>query len=400
MSRILTPDFPLTAFGDLRTAELSPIVQISFEYTVTNSEIGTIEIAGSGAVTQADAMCVASTGTTTASTAEWETRVHAKYRSGFGGLMRFTSLFTTGVAGTEQMIGMADIEGSSASHMNGFGVGYDGDTFSFMRWKDDTLHPIALADWDDPLDGTGASGMTLDPTKLNVWEIRFQYLGAGAIDVWVEDDSTGKFVLAHRLLYANLNTTPSIYNPNFHLMVHVLNGATTSDVTAKSASMSFFIEGRNEFIELQQPQFSSAEQSKSTVTTEVAIFTIRNKSAYASKTNFVDILLENIGGSIEASSANNQGTLRLVRNATLGGTPSYLDIDATNSLVDMDTAGTTVTGGKTLMSVSLAGKNDRISGGNLIPYKIILAPEETITLAGTSANSATIKGSLLWKELF
>lgn len=59
----------------------------------------------------------------------------------------------------------------------------------------------------------------------------------------------------------------------------------------------------------------------------------------------------------------------------------------------------TVTGGKELFTIPLAGKNDR-SFQNITDYKIILSPGETITLAGTSANSATIKGTLLWKELF
>ena len=57
------------------------------------------------------------------------------------------------------------------------------------------------------------------------------------------------------------------------------------------------------------------------------------------------------------------------------------------------------TGGKELFSVPLAGKND---GGilNLLPYEFILAPGETITVAGSSAGSATINANLLWKELF
>jgi len=32
-------NLPLSAFGDLRTAELSPVMQNSFEYTVSNTEI-------------------------------------------------------------------------------------------------------------------------------------------------------------------------------------------------------------------------------------------------------------------------------------------------------------------------------------------------------------------------
>ena len=395
----LEVELPLTAFGDLRVAELTPIIQNSFEYTVTNTELGTIEILNSGTVTQADAMVVVSTGTTTGSTAEWETTRHAKYKAGLGGLARFTALFTAGVAGTEQMAGLADIEGVSASHKNGYAVGYNGATFSLLRYSNDVLYPVAQTAWDDPMDGTGASGMTLDPTKLNVYYIQFQYLGAGAIKLYIENDATGNMVLAHTLLYSNLNVVPSNYNPNFHLMVHALNNATISDMIIKSSSMAYFVEGKTKYYELQQPQQNTGELKKLTVTTEMAIFTIRNKALYASKTNFIDLIMESTGASIEAGAANNLGKIRLVRNATLGGTPAYADVNTTDSIVDIDTAGTTVTGGKTLFTIPLAGKNDR-EIINLLPYDIILAPGETLTVAGTSAASATINAESMWKELF
>jgi len=395
----LHTDVPTTAFGDLRVAELSPIYQISFEYTVDNTEIGVAEVTGSGTVTQSDAMCVCSTGTTTGSRSEWETSHNARYRAGLGGLFRGTAMFTAGVAGTEQILGIADTEGSSATHKNGYAVGYNGATFGFFRWSNDTLDFTALADWDDPLDGTGPSGMTLDPTKLNVYFIQYQFLGAGAIKVWVENDSTGLMDNVHTSLYANLNTTPSNYNPNFHLMVHAENLATTEDMTIKSSSLAYFVEGKSKYMELQQPQHTSERRTKSSVTSETAIFTIRNKTTYASKTNFIDLVLQGLSSSIEASGSNNLGAVRVVKNTTLGGTPSWSDINTTDSICEIDTSGTTLTGGKTMLTFDLAGKNDR-AGGNLTDYEIVLSPGDTVTVAGLSAASATINASLLWRELF
>lgn len=116
---------------------------------------------------------------------------------------------------------------------------------------------VAQSAWDDPLDGTGESGMTIDLTKLNVFEIRFQYLGGGKITFHVEDDSTGDFVEFHKILYANLNTSPSTHNPNFHFFVYANNKATTSNLVVKSASYAYFVEGKTEATELHQPQFSS-----------------------------------------------------------------------------------------------------------------------------------------------
>ena len=69
------------------------------------------------------------------------------------------------------------------------------------------------------------------------------------------------------------------------------------------------------------------------------------------------------------------------------------------TICDFDIAGTTVTGGQELMAYPLAGKNDK-GFENVLPYKMILHPGETITMAGSSAASATIHASPLWKELF
>jgi hypothetical protein len=96
---------PLSAFGDVRSVEISPVFQGSFEYTVDNTEITTNTVTGSGAITQVTAMANVSTGTTAASTAKLQSKQHARYRSGFGGLLRFTGMFTSPVASTEQSIG-------------------------------------------------------------------------------------------------------------------------------------------------------------------------------------------------------------------------------------------------------------------------------------------------------
>lgn len=390
---------PTSAFGDLVVTELRPVFQLTFEYTVDNQELLTQTLTAGGTATQASGMAVVGTSTTTASDALLVSKQQARYRAGLGGLLRFTALFTAPVAATEQYAGLMDEAGSSQAFKNGYGIGYNGTTFGFHRWQNDTLTTVAQANWDDPLDGTGASGMTLDQTKMNVWAIAFQYLGAGTIKLLVEDDDTGQFVVVHIIDYANANVTPSVHNPNFRYTMWVDNKATVSDIVMKSGSAGFFIQGMTSFIELQQPHFSSGLREKTTVTTEAAIFTIRNKTTYAGKTNFVDIVLELASGSIEANAANNLGSVRIVKNATLGGTPSYADIEASDSVVEIDVAGTTVSGGKALPPIQLAGKND----AQLLPlslFRMIINPGETITLAGTSANSATIDASILWKELF
>jgi hypothetical protein len=312
--------------------------------------------------------------------------------------MRFTALFTTGVAGTSQWAGLIGSAGTSADLVDGLVIGYSGATFGIARFQNDVLNFTALADCDDPLDGTGASGIILNPAKLNVFAIQYQYLGAGAINFFVEN-GVGNLVQFHQIKYSGLYTVPSVYNPNFHLGLYANNKATTSNIVMKTGSMAYFVEGHTDISETHQYILSSGRIQKTGVTTEIALFTIRNKSTYASKANLISINLLRLSLGIQANAANNLGQFRIIKNATLGGSPSYADINTTNSLVDIDYAGTTITNGVELFSGDLAGQNDKITE-NLKDFKITLHPGNTITVGIQSSNSATLNGSLMWKELF
>jgi hypothetical protein len=242
--------------------------------------------------------------------------------------------------------------------------------------------------------------MTLDTTKLNVFQIQFQYLGGGPIKIYVEnDDGSGKSALVHTVSYANANTEPSVHNPNFFHTMWVNNGSTTSDMIIRSGSFGFYVEGRTELIELHQPQFASGIQEKTSVTDEVAILTIRNKALYATKTNFIDVLVEGLLGAIDANQITNLAELRVVRNTTLGGDPDFSDINATDSVVEIDVAGTTLTGGQELLGTPFAGQNDK-EVRDVTNLKIILNPGDSLTVAGSSTNSATMTGGVIWRELF
>ena len=388
-----------TSFGEQLVGQLTPIFQQSFEYTVDNTELTENTITNGGTVTQANAMAVLDTSTTTNSTALLQSKKEAKYRAGLGANFRFTALYTSPVSGTEQLAGLADEAGSSQPFKNGYMIGYIGTTFGVHRFSNDTITTVALASCDDPLDGTGASGMTIDQTKINVFEIRYQYLGAGRIDFLIEDDSTGEFVIFHSINYANTATEPSVYMPNFRATFWADNGATTSNIILKTASYAYFVEGITEPILTHRPEFSTGKQEKTSVSSEVAILTIRNKNTYASKTNFIEIQLYGINAAVEAS-GNAITNIRLVKNTTLGGTPSYSDIETSDSVVEVDTSGTTLTGGVELFNDAISGQRGSIFE-RLREWTIILEPNETLTISGeTSSGTATIDASLIWKELF
>ena len=104
-------------------------------------------------------------------------------------------------------------------------------------------------------------------------------------------------------------------------------------------------------------------------------------------------------------------TYRFKIGAALGGIPSFTAISGTTStggvvltsaqsVTSYDTAGTTVTGGTYIWNMQLASGNNggSIFNIDLTPFEIFIAPGETLTVSGSSANTAAIGCSLNWTE--
>lgn len=104
-------------------------------------------------------------------------------------------------------------------------------------------------DWNvDKLDGsntisTNPSGMLLDPTKLNVYQISMRWLGAGVISYAIEDQASGALVYVHREHYVNQYTTTHTANPSFKIQYHSYNTTGTTDMSVYGGSMYGAIEG-------------------------------------------------------------------------------------------------------------------------------------------------------------
>ena len=368
---------PRTAFGELRVANMTPVLQNDFIY-LTNDRLYKETTAGSGAVLIAKSMLVAQTGTTTASTVEYESIRRVKYRAGQGVISRFTGVFTTGVANTTQYIGIIDVD-------NGFAFGYNGDTFGILHRADtsgfivDTWIP--QTSWNvDKADGTGTLP-TFNPTNGNVFEITFQYLGFGMITFSVENPTTGGFVRVHQIEYANSNTIPSIGNATLPFEVYADNGSTTTDIITKTASVGIYTEGKK----IPEGVKTSHSNNITTTATEAQFFTLLNKTTYGSITNHVEALLQYITASV-SSSGNRNMTVKVLKNATLAGT-SYTDVDANASPLQIDTAGT-LTGGTGEVIFSFTIANNTSQAINLSTLDLFFSPGETLTISGTNSSGS------------
>ncbi|MEE8207519.1 MAG: hypothetical protein V3T88_00980 [Nitrosomonadaceae bacterium] len=232
-------------------------------------------------------------------------------------------------------------------------------------------------------------------TNGNVFQIQYQWLGFGAIEFSIENPATGKFILVHRIEYANQNTNPSIDNPTLPLCIAVGNTSNTSDIILQSSSMLGGIEGKD--IQEGIPNASVIETT-GIGTTETPIVSIHNHTIFQSTINRIRTKLDELSVSFDASAANKPAILRLRLNPTLTGA-SFSAFDANTSVMRTDTSATAVSGGNLFFSISLAEGSSSII--DFFNRNIKINPGDTIT-ASLEASNGTIDPILTlgWKELF
>jgi len=391
VSNALDVSLPRGAFGELETVEPTPVIQVDFIYNI-NADMVDTTLTGSGTATQANSMLVLQTTAAISSSAMVETKRFLKYRPGQGCHIRGTALYTTGVAGSQQLFGAGDVD-------DGLFFGYNGTSFGVMTRNSGVDTWVTQENWNgDKMDGTGGSsnptGQLLDATKGNVYQINFQWLGFGLIEFAIEDSTTGRFVPVHAVRYANSNTVPSLGNPSFPILWSVENTTNNTNITLKGASCCGEIEGKVEYL----GPTNAIGFSKSGVTTTLTnILTIRNKSTYQTITNRTPVNILKYSASVDG---NKPAQFELVRNATLGGTPSYTDISTNTSVIEYDTAGTTVTGGQ-IIDFSTLASSGSISEGSQQTTDIIILPNETLTLAvAATATTTDVTAAIRWVEDF
>lgn len=372
-----------SAFGEKKVVEPSLETFWKFQSNINAAWIDSTTT-GSGTITHADNMAVLSTTANASSTAAINTKKVLRYQNGVGAVVEFTAIFTTPVAGSAQTIGLGNAD-------DGLFFSYGTDTtFNVCLRHQGVDTIIAQADWSvDKMDGSGPSGMILDHMKGNVYKIQYQWLGFGAIRYFIENPETGEFQLVHVIKYANTNTTPSLHNPTLPLYAFVENTTNDSNIVLKTASAAGFVEGK---VTDLGPQFST-DNTKNIGTTETNILTIRNMTTFVGETNRVNILTELLGFGVDGIK---NAVIRAYLNTTLGGTPSYSDVETDQSVIEVDTAGTTVSGGQRILAFPISK-----TGSELVSLpRFELKPGDTLTFTAQVPNNTTDATiTLFWKEL-
>lgn len=264
-------------------------------------------------------------------------------------------------------------------------------------------------DWNiDKLDGTGdpvtnPSGMLLDPTKLNVYQIQFRWLGAGMLTFAIEDEITGQVIPVHQVHYVNQHTKPHLDNPSFKIGYVAASAGSTANLTVKGASMMGAIEGDVRQNELNR-SFSTSKSSLNSAGTIYHLMTIRNPAVtiggvtqengtYA--INAKELILKDIS---VAQQGNDPATIYIFFDATsFSGTHVYLTQQKNNALHCTESGTINITTDAPIAQFILPVNG--ASQYKLSDFRIPIPPNSSASICiSSTAAIGKVSAALVWSE--
>ncbi len=383
-------NFPRTAFGELSIAEMTPLIQVYFSYN-NDPQLTKTAVTGIGTVTNNNSMVVVSSGASTNSSASLCTIKPIKYKSGQGLTMRFTGVFDAGVVGNDQMVGGFDT-------VDGLGFGFNGTDFGIFKRSHSVTVWVNQTDWcQDVLDGSGSSGVNINfgDGFGNVFQVSYQYLGFGAIQFFVENPSTGLFVLVHVIKYANTSTLPSFQTPSFPMSIESINTTNTTDIIVKSGSMVAGVEGKI--------IYTGPQENDSWLLVPISNGTETLISAYNSKTVFEGKMNKTITYptflSFATGDRDKPQILRIRKGATFT-TPIWTDVITGVSSIEKLTGGTWNNDGDIILLQVIAGKGDPTNIDiEITSNSLFFTPGDNLIITAEGVNaSGDNTGSISWLE--
>lgn len=325
----------LDAFARLRVSQPIGLHDSKMTYDL-NPLIWETTLTGSGSVTHLPNESAARMRCTTASGDKVVRQSrYIQYRPGKSQMVLITGVFGAKKANVRTRAGLFDAN-------NGVFYENDGTDLKVVVRSYTSGSPVdtavAQSSWNiDKLDGTGASGVTLDPSKGNILFIDAEWLGVGRVRFgWVIN---GIPIYCHAFNHANSVSTVYATTLSLPVRYEIENtgvAASTTDMLQICSSVQ--AEGGDV---ATNGQITACGNGITTiaVTTRRAVLSIRPKATFNSVVNRTRIDPLGFDLYVDASAY-----YEIIRGGTLGGSPSWTSAGA-NSAVEFDVAGTTVTGG-------------------------------------------------------
>lgn len=376
-------------FGDSINELHRDYIALQFYYGVPSLDT-TTTLANTGSVVTTDSVVFVSTGTNATGSAKLSSKHVAQCKPGHEVYAVFSAIFPQGpIANATQWIGLFD-------SVDGLAVGFNGTSFGLLYRNNSVDTVITQSNFNvDTIDGSGASGFNLNKTKLNAFRIAYGWYGTSIIRFQVLD-STGSWITFHEIINMNSGTVANFSNPCLPMCAQVMNSGNTSDVrigtTAWRAGGIESGEGK------AGVRVFSAERLESVLSiSENYMFTIRSRTTFNSKPNKVKVRIVGFGGG--NASDITPTILRYYKNATLAGSPSFSNVNTDSSVIEIDTAASSVSGGALLWAYGDAGLSFEYLSEDAVEF--ILLPGDSISVTAhklLSLTSLSLYAVLTWEE--
>jgi hypothetical protein len=253
----------------------------------------------------------------------------------------------------------------------------------------------------DKLDGTGASGLTLDITKAQILWMDIEWLGVGSVRIGFVIN--GKFIVCHTFHHANLIASTYVTTASLPIRYEIENiGTTTGASTLKQICSTVISEGGYE-IRGQQQAVGTNIMAVKNLTTAGIYYPLVSLRLKSDRLDSVSIL----SAASVLPKDNGNYSWRLLSNCTTtAGT--WVSAGA-NSSVEYNISGTAVTGGRVLAQGFLAATTQSVGSINLPREDLFKFQLEKNSFIGSgyeislalTCETATVHGfgSLDWEEV-
>jgi hypothetical protein len=326
------------AFGRLRTSQPYALFDSSNRYAADNQFDTSTATGGSTTYLTNEGVVRMDVDTTSGAEVIRQSFRTMLYQPGKSLLFLGTFVMNAAKANLRQRVGYFSTENGLYFELTGASPG----TKAFVLRTyvggsvDNTTRRVEQSAWNgDKLDGTGASGLTLDLTKPQILWMDFEWLGVG--NVRVGFIINGQYIICHTYQTANVYGT-SVYMTTAILPVRyeITNTAATADASfLKQICSSVMSEGGLE------PASIDHVAIRTTAKTGVGTTLLPLVSIRLASTALGAVVLPSAVKVIPTSSDNFE--IQLVKNATLTGA-SYSAV-ASDANVEFDVAATAMTGG-------------------------------------------------------
>ena len=391
------------AFGRLRTSQ--PLTLFDSNHRYQDNGLWATSTASGGTVTfnSNQGLVDLAVTTTSGSKVYRETLKTFAYQPGKSLLVMTTFVFSPAKANLRQRVGYYGDSNGMYLELNGSGAS----SLSFVERSyvsgSVTETRVSQANWNvDKLDGTGTSGMTLDPTKAQILWMDIEWLGLGTVRMGFVID--GKFITCHQFHHANLITSTYITTACLPLRYEIENtGTTASASTLKQICSTVISEGGYEIRGAQQGIGTpiTTPTTLGTAGTHYPIVSLRLKTTRLDAV----VILTALSFMGITNNANYNWQVRS-GSVTAGGT--WVSAGATSS-VEYNITGTGLTDGRVLAQGYSSASNQSVSSIDVLRdglFKFQLerdsftgTPYELSLVASGSLLNAAVHGSMDFEEI-